>query len=170
MKFCSDCGSKLEERKANLEWYCTSCKNYSYANPVPTIDAILVDENGKILVGRRNADPKKGKLNLPGGFVDPDETFEEAIRRELKEELGLDSSDYRGLTYAGSRVDFYKKGTKERQLLSVVMVADTKHRDFDANDEVSEYLWKLPSELAAEDMTNQSEYDHILAAIKIKSS
>lgn len=168
MKYCDNCANKLEVRREKIEWYCSHCKRHLYANPIPTIDAILFDENGKILVGRRNIEPNKGKLNLPGGFVDPNETFEEAIMRELREELGLNSSDYSKLTYASSRVDHHVQEAKDRQLLSVIMIADLHHRDFDANDEVDEYLWKLPSELTPEQVTNRSEYDHIMSAALFK--
>jgi NAD+ diphosphatase len=105
---------------------------------------MLVDEDSKILLGKRNRQPDKGKLNLPGGFVDPDETLEQAIARELKEELGLSASDYGPLTYAGSRVIYHTEDGKERQLVSVIMVGHMPHRDFDANDEVDEYVWKHP--------------------------
>ena len=46
---------------------------------------------GKIVLVRRGRDPEKGKLALPGGFVEPDETIEQACLRELKEETGLDA-------------------------------------------------------------------------------
>jgi NAD+ diphosphatase len=166
MKYCANCGNELEERKTNIEWYCAHCKRRLYANPIPSIDAVLFDGSGRILVGRRNVEPNKGKLNLPGGFVDPNETFEQAISRELKEELDLNPSDYGKLAYAGSRVDRHVQDANERQLLSVIMIADMEHRDFAANEEVSEYLWKLPAELTPQEMTTQSEYDHVMAAVE----
>ena len=55
------------------------------------VDGILVEER-KVLVERRrdddDADP--GLIEIPGGHVDPDETLEDALRREMKEELGID--------------------------------------------------------------------------------
>lgn len=168
MKYCDRCGGELEVRKTNIEWYCPFCKRRIFLNPIPTIDALLFDEDGRILVGRRKSQFSNGKLNLPGGFVDPNETFEEAIHRELHEELGLSPADYSELTYAGSRVDIYTQDSVTKQLLAVVMFANIRHRTFKPNEEVSEYLWKLPSELTPDQMTGHAEYDHIMSAVAIK--
>lgn len=58
-----------------------------YANPTPTVDAIIVAENGIVLVRRQN--PPYGWA-LPGGFIDYGETAEQAVVREAREETGLD--------------------------------------------------------------------------------
>jgi 8-oxo-dGTP diphosphatase len=55
-----------------------------------TVDAIILYE-GKLVVIRRGNEPYKGKLALPGGFVEKDETVEQAVVRETKEETGLDT-------------------------------------------------------------------------------
>ncbi len=54
-----------------------------------TADAIVL-YGGKIVLVRRGNDPYKGRLALPGGFVEPDETVEQAVIRETKEETSLD--------------------------------------------------------------------------------
>ena len=169
MKYCSDCGSKLEVRTKDQEWYCTSCSRHIYANPIPTIDAALFDDDGRVLLGVRNRKPGLGKLNLPGGFVDDAETFEQAIHRELSEELALKPEDYSKLVYAGSRVDSHTQDGKTRVLLIVIMIGSIKHRDFSPNDEVSKYLWKLPAELSRSDMTGE-EYQHLIKAEKLWKS
>ena len=50
----------------------------------------MVRKNGKILLIKRKNEPFKGKLALPGGFVECGETTEEAIIREVKEETNID--------------------------------------------------------------------------------
>jgi len=67
---------------------------YTYKHPRPavTVDIAIfmpVDVDYKLLLIRRAADPFKGCYALPGGFVDMQETLEEAARRELKEETSL---------------------------------------------------------------------------------
>ncbi|MGZ7031374.1 MAG: NUDIX hydrolase [Thermoanaerobaculia bacterium] len=66
---------------------------YEYARPALTVDCVVFgfDEGDlKVVLVRRNIDPFRGKWALPGGFVHVDETLEDAARRELSEEAGID--------------------------------------------------------------------------------
>ena len=60
------------------------------ATPALTTDCVVFDERGYVLLIRRKHDPFMGSYALPGGFVEVGERVEEACRRELKEETGLD--------------------------------------------------------------------------------
>ena len=60
-----------------------------YKNPKTTTD-IIVEKDGKILLVLRGAEPHKGRLALPGGYVDFGENVESAAVREAKEETGLE--------------------------------------------------------------------------------
>jgi len=65
----------------------------AYPNIAVTVDLVLFTiqaESLRVLVVRRGVDPFKGRWALPGGFVRSDEALEQAARRELKEETGLD--------------------------------------------------------------------------------
>lgn len=57
--------------------------------PLLTVDAVVFDGEGRLLLIRRGNPPFKGAYALPGGFVDIGETVEAACRRELLEETGL---------------------------------------------------------------------------------
>jgi ADP-ribose pyrophosphatase YjhB (NUDIX family) len=63
-----------------------------YFNPSAAVAAFITDPNGRLLVARRAKNPAQGTLDLPGGFVDPNETGEEAVIREVREETGLSVS------------------------------------------------------------------------------
>jgi len=69
---------------------CEDCGFVYYANICAATAAFIVDENERLLVVRRAKNPAKGTLDLPGGFCDMYETVEEGMRREIKEETGLD--------------------------------------------------------------------------------
>lgn len=65
---------------------------YQYPRPALTVDALLFVRNGenmRLLMIRRANEPFKNKWALPGGFMDMNETLEEACRRELQEETGI---------------------------------------------------------------------------------
>ena len=65
---------------------------YEYARPALTVDCVvfgLDEEDLKVLLIERDLEPFQGKWALPGGFVRIDETVDDAARRELAEETGL---------------------------------------------------------------------------------
>lgn len=57
--------------------------------PALTVDCVVFDDRGRLLLIRRANEPFKGLYALPGGFVDAGETVEHAALRELREETGL---------------------------------------------------------------------------------
>ncbi len=88
MTFCSKCGTQhLEE---TFPKKCKSCGLESYQNPIPVVIAVIPVTGGGIVVQQRGISPGKGELALPGGFMELGETPQEAIAREVKEEMGMD--------------------------------------------------------------------------------
>ena len=55
-----------------------------------TVDAVIVDDSGKVVLIQRKFPPFKDYYALPGGFIEPGETPEQALHREIKEETNLD--------------------------------------------------------------------------------
>ena len=84
---------------------CPNCRTEvkEYKNPFPTADIIIRIAGKIVLVERRN--PPHGWA-LPGGFVDPDETMEEAIRREMLEETSLHVTPERWLFSLPNRYEY----------------------------------------------------------------
>lgn len=94
---CSYCGTSFGIR-SNWPRRCLSCGNTTYLNPLP-VAVILLPVGEGLIVVRRNIEPRKGTLTLPGGYIDVGETWQEAARRELLEETGID--------IAGSEIKLY---------------------------------------------------------------
>ena len=88
---CSACGDVLVTREIDgrSRAVCTACGTVNYVNPAPASAVVLV-ENGRILLVQRAVEPKKGLWSLPAGFIEIDETVRECALREVKEETGLD--------------------------------------------------------------------------------
>ncbi len=90
-KFCHFCANKLITKtiEGRLRLYCNKCNCPIYENPVPASAAIVVNNQSKLLLVKRGVPPHIGSWCLPGGFMELEETPEESILRELKEETGL---------------------------------------------------------------------------------
>jgi len=68
---------------------CRECGWVDYKNPLPVAVCIAINNQGKILITKRNLEPGINKWALPGGFIEANETPEKACLRELKEETGV---------------------------------------------------------------------------------
>jgi ADP-ribose pyrophosphatase YjhB (NUDIX family) len=68
---------------------CEKCGWIYYRNPLPVVVCAVRDKLGRILVVKRNMKPGLNKWALPGGFVESNESLENACLRELREETGL---------------------------------------------------------------------------------
>ena len=84
---CSYCGQRFAETQP---WprTCSACGEVSYINPVPVAVVLLPVDDGLLLI-RRGIEPHRGKLALPGGFIDWGESWQQAGARELREETGI---------------------------------------------------------------------------------
>jgi len=95
--FCPKCGRKYSgNEKQEFEMNqkritCKKCDFVLYNNPKMTVSAILENEKEEILLTKRGIEPYKNWWDFPGGFVDYNELPEEALKRELHEELGIKS-------------------------------------------------------------------------------
>ena len=89
LKFCPKCGSAKFEKAGERSLKCVDCGFHFFINSSAAVAALIINEQGKIMLTTRGVEPDYGKLDLPGGFIDPGETAENAVIRELYEELGL---------------------------------------------------------------------------------
>jgi ADP-ribose pyrophosphatase YjhB (NUDIX family) len=84
---CSYCGGRFADSD---RWprICPNCQRTSYRNPLPVVVVILPVGAGLVVI-RRNIEPSKGTLTLPGGYLDLGETWQQGACRELLEETGI---------------------------------------------------------------------------------
>jgi len=89
--YCPACGERLVHREVGgrARLSCPACGYVHYQNPVPGVGVIIEMEGGVVLV-KRGGQVKKGRWALPSGYIEADESVEEAAVRESREETGLD--------------------------------------------------------------------------------
>lgn len=96
-RFCPRCGAKPETNSStggNNPFRCTvaDCGYSHYFSPNAAVGAIIAAADGTVLLITRAKDPGKGKFGMPGGFVDPGESLEGALEREVLEEINLSTT------------------------------------------------------------------------------
>jgi ADP-ribose pyrophosphatase YjhB (NUDIX family) len=89
MKYCSNCAHPVEFGEINGEhmprFHCPNCKAIHYENPKVIVGCLPIWED-KIMLCRRGIEPQLGLWNIPGGFMENDETPEQGAVREMWEE------------------------------------------------------------------------------------
>jgi 8-oxo-dGTP diphosphatase len=91
-KYCPVCQSNLVKKnhEGTIRHVCEHCGWVYYMNPLPSVAALVFsDDRSHILLVKRGKVPKRGSWALPTGFLEQNETCEEAVIRELQEETGL---------------------------------------------------------------------------------
>ena len=118
---CPMCGSKKidsvkrpdadnsipSENISTLKWTCPECGLTLYCNVAAAVGVIIYDAENNVLFEERAKEPRKGFLAIPGGFTDADETAEDAVIRECREEIGLELSE-KDISYLGSFPNTYE--------------------------------------------------------------
>lgn len=94
IQHCQQCGTKVIHRlpddgDTKIRAVCPACSKVHYENPLNVVGTIPV-WGEKILLCKRNIEPRKGKWTLPAGFMELDETTSEGAARETIEEAGAE--------------------------------------------------------------------------------
>ena len=137
------------------EFRCEHCDFRYFHNVAAAVSAFMVHD-GHLLLTRRAHAPAAGTLDLPGGFVDPDESLEDALARELHEELALtvvagdlrymfslpNRYEFAGITYTTAD-SFYRLDYRTRPAVL-------------ARDDVAAVMWVAVADIVADDIGLQS--------------
>lgn len=138
---------------------CPDCGRF--ANRGLTIDAVII-KDGKLLLVKRGAEPFKGFWATPGGFVEWDETVEDAVAREVKEETGLTVKRTKlvGVFSSPSR--------HPKQVITIFYLAETEDGTAIAGDDADDVQW-----FALDNLPEQLAFDHeqlIAASLELEQT
>ena len=86
--FCANCGAPTETADGGHERRCPACEAHHFPRTDPVVIVRVVDAHDRLLLGRQASWPE-GRFSVLAGFVEPGETLEEAVRREVAEESGV---------------------------------------------------------------------------------
>jgi NAD+ diphosphatase len=87
-RFCANCGAPTEPIDGGHERHCPACDAHHFPRTDPVVIVRVVDRHDRLLLGRQASWPA-GRFSVLAGFVEPGETLEEAVRREVLEESGV---------------------------------------------------------------------------------
>jgi ADP-ribose pyrophosphatase YjhB (NUDIX family) len=151
-KYCPRCGSAHWTENNLKSKHCSDCGFTYYANPSSATAAFIVRRTqgcSELLVVRRGKEPAKGTLDLPGGFVDMEETVEEGMLREIREETGLTINSCR---YLFSIPNLYMYSSMEVHTLDMFFLCEPKDGDVpQAADDAEACQWLSLNEINPND-------------------
>jgi 8-oxo-dGTP diphosphatase len=157
-RLCPRCGAELGGDAARLA--CEACGFIVYASSKPTAGALCVD-NGRVLLARRAHPPFQGFWDIPGGFLDEGEDPLDGLRRELREETGLEVEPQR---FLGIWMDRYGGDSTAEATLNLYWAVRVVGGEAAPADDVSELRWFGRDELPAADELAFENVPLVLAA------
>lgn len=154
LTYCPRCGAEGLILNSSGGLLCSGCDLEFFFNTAAAVAALITDSEGRLLMTVRKNDPGKAMLDLPGGFVNHDESAEDALRREVFEELGIEIINLR---YFGSWPNSYVYSGLEYKTLDLAFIADIADDiKIVAGDDVSDFVFIYPEEIMHKDIAFDS--------------
>ncbi len=128
---------------------CPHCKRYP--NRGVSIDAVIIKDN-QILLIQRGVEPNKGYWGTPGGYVEWDESIQETVKREVKEETNLD-------VISTKLVGVYSSPSRHpKQVINLVYAVTIAEGKAKQGDDAMDIKWfslnELPDQMALDHKQN----------------
>ena len=155
IKHCPRCGcNNFITNDYGRSFNCEECRFNFYLNSSGAVACLIFNAEGRLLLTRRAIEPSKGMLDLPGGFIEPMESAETAVIREINEELGIrvTNTDY----LASFPNEYIYSGFS---VFTIDMAFICKVEDLSVivpADDVSDFEFIFPNEIKKEEMCSES--------------
>jgi NAD+ diphosphatase len=162
LSFCPRCGRDFTFTEPNY-FECESCGFKYYHGVNAAVSGIIINDKKELLMHKRAHDPAKGMLDWPGGFMAFNETAEQGLAREIKEELNLSLKSF---TYFGSFPNIYLWHGLDYYTLDVVFLCVPDSFDpLKMSDEEGEAVFVKPDSSLIEKAAFQSTKRSLLQLI-----
>jgi NADH pyrophosphatase NudC (nudix superfamily) len=149
LKYCPRCGGAATLDGGSRKIVCGACGFRIYLNTAAAVAGLIFDEEARLMTVRRNREPRRCLLDLPGGFVDFNETAEEALAREVSEELGVTVS---AIKYCKSIPNKYLYGDVLYHTLDIFLTCRIDDgidpNTIRVNEEIQEIVYKRPQDIS----------------------
>jgi len=144
-KYCPACQADLKTNDRKLS--CDACNFIFFISPAAAASIIATDsETGKFILSIRKHEPKKGSLDVIGGFMEHNESVEEAACREFKEETGynINPTDIQCLTTGTHR---YTYANYEYSVIDMIFTTTVPFAKLKPMDDVENLVLINPDEI-----------------------
>lgn len=159
--FCPSCATRLEQDEERAGKACPNCARTWYPNPSPTVGAAIV-RDGRALISKRGSEPEKGRYDVPGGFLNAGEEALDGLRRELREELGVEVD----VTMNDCvQMATHTYGDEEDYVLAIGFLARLVSGDPEPSDDVADIDWVTLDELDDIDFAWEHDRDLVRKAL-----
>ncbi len=160
-RFCPACARELAQPDEDGGAHCESCGRAWYRNMAPTAGAAIV-RDGRALATVRARDPEKGRIDIPGGFLGPQEHPIDGLKREVREELGIEiESTVRDCV----QMVPHRYGPEGDVVLAIGFMARWVSGDIEPADDVADVKWLTCDEIATADFAWEHDRDLLRRAL-----
>jgi NAD+ diphosphatase len=145
-RYCPRCATELAHAPGRVT--CAVCGFVAYANSAPTVTALVEDDQGRVLLARRGIEPRLGLWDGLGGYLEENEHPLAGLRRELREETGLEVEPVR---FVGVFLDWYDDAPDANATLNLYWTGRIVSGELIPADDVADVEWFAPSRLPPPD-------------------
>jgi len=166
IRYCPKCGNSGFHKDTYKSYTCKSCDFCIFINTAAAVAGIITNDDNEILMTIRRFEPAKGKLDLPGGFIEKNETAEHALKREIKEELNIDIYD---LQYFMTYPNTYIYNNFTYYTLDIFYFCKSSNMDtIKVDDDVIDYKFITPDMVDIEDNIGLNSIKFVIGKLNTK--